>query len=107
MLPAFCESGHDHREETSSLLDPVISTHSSKHQTYDSTEQGIRENHGVAHDFELQHQDEGHRWRHKKIKHAALCTLIVAAAVVVFMADSSLDDVPDPFPWFLYSHRLL
>jgi exopolyphosphatase len=99
MLPAFGESSQYHHEESSSLLDPAVSTHSSKHQSYDSTEQS------VAHDFELQHQasvgyripDEGHRWIHRKAKHAALCTLIAVAAVFVFMADSSLDDVPD-FP---------
>jgi exopolyphosphatase len=105
MLPAFGESGQDHHEERTSLLDPATSTSSSNHQSYDSTEQFPRENHGVAHGFELQQQssvgcritDEGHSWMHRTIKHAVICTLIVAAALFVFVADSSLDDMPD-FP---------
>jgi exopolyphosphatase len=111
MSPAFGESGQDYHEENSSLLDPAVSVHSSKHQSYDSTNQSLRENPGVAHDFELQHQasvgcqipDVDHRWMHRKISHIAICTLIavaVAVAVLVFVfvaGDSSLDDVPD-FP---------
>jgi exopolyphosphatase len=104
MLPAFDESGQDHHEERSSLLGPAVSTPSWKHQSYDSTDQYLRENPGVAHDFELPQQvsvgyhipDEGHCWIHRKIKHAAFCTLVVAAAVFMLVTVSSRDE-PD-FP---------
>lgn len=103
MLPAFDESGQDHHEESSFLLDPASSTSSFKHQSYDSTEQFLREKHGVTLDFKLQQQvsveceipNEGHRWIHWKIKHVTLCSLIVVAAVFVLVTDSSLDGVPD------------
>jgi exopolyphosphatase len=105
MLPCFDDSGQDYHEETINLLDPATITSSSNHQSYDATEHCLRENHDT-HDFELQQQAsggcripvEGHHWIHRKIKHVALCTLIVAALAFVFVADSSRDDVPDFSP---------
>jgi exopolyphosphatase len=110
MLPAFGESGQDHHEESSSLLDPAISTHSSKHQSYESTEQILREDHGVAHHFELQHQasvgcritDTDHRWMHRNTINFAVCTTIVAATAFGLVAG-----VPDSTPAPLLSSALV
>jgi hypothetical protein len=100
----FEENGPDNLVETSSLLDSASTSSSNQNQSYDSTEQcrnygvalGLLENHGLAHEFDLQQQASGGcgipHDGHRKIQHVAFCTLILAVAVFLFVADSSREE---------------